>query len=126
MRFVDEFSLAHIVDLAASLGVAFVLAVLIGAERQWRQRSAGLRTNVLVAVGAAAFVSLGMRLNGASTDKGAPRTRPQPEARLPKPQPKPQISPTWQNFDYACKNARSRWPGRTPPRARSYLRVGKP
>jgi hypothetical protein len=31
---------------------------------QWRQRNAGLRTNVLVAVGAAAFVTLGMRLNG--------------------------------------------------------------
>jgi putative Mg2+ transporter-C (MgtC) family protein len=66
VRFIDQFSLVHIVDLAASLGVAFVLAVLIGAERQWRQRSAGLRTNVLVAVGAAAFVSLGMRLNGAT------------------------------------------------------------
>jgi putative Mg2+ transporter-C (MgtC) family protein len=33
-------------------------------QRQWRQRSAGLRTNVLVAIGAAAFVSLGMHLNG--------------------------------------------------------------
>lgn len=31
---------------------------------QWRQRSAGLRTNMLVSVGAAAFVSLGMRING--------------------------------------------------------------
>ncbi len=44
--------------------IAFVLATLIGAERQYRQRSAGLRTNVLVAVGAAAFVSIGSRLNG--------------------------------------------------------------
>jgi putative Mg2+ transporter-C (MgtC) family protein len=41
-----------------------VLATLIGAERQYRQRSAGLRTNVLVAVGAAAFVSIGVRLSG--------------------------------------------------------------
>lgn len=55
---------AAIIDLAASLGVAFVLAALVGAERQWRQRSAGLSTNVLVAVGAAAFVSLGARLGG--------------------------------------------------------------
>ncbi|MDT1130630.1 MgtC/SapB family protein, partial [Staphylococcus pseudintermedius] len=37
---------------------------MIGAERQYRQRTAGLRTNVLVAVGAAAFVDLGMRLAG--------------------------------------------------------------
>jgi putative Mg2+ transporter-C (MgtC) family protein len=35
---------------------AFVLGSLIGAERQWRQRTAGLRTNALVALGAAAFV----------------------------------------------------------------------
>ena len=49
----------------ASLALAFVLATLIGAERQWRQRTAGLRTNVLVAIGAAAFTDLGGRLLGA-------------------------------------------------------------
>jgi putative Mg2+ transporter-C (MgtC) family protein len=38
---------------------------LIGAERQYRQRSAGLRTNVLVSVGAAAFVDLANQLGGA-------------------------------------------------------------
>jgi putative Mg2+ transporter-C (MgtC) family protein len=48
-----------------ALAVAFVLGTLIGFERQWRQRNAGLRTNVLVAVGAAAFSDLGMRLLGA-------------------------------------------------------------
>ncbi|ACA20825.1 MgtC/SapB transporter [Methylobacterium sp. 4-46] len=48
------------VDSALSLLVAFLLGTLIGAERQYRQRTAGLRTNVLVAVGAAAFVDLGM------------------------------------------------------------------
>ena len=37
-----------------ALTVAFVLGTAIGFERQWRQRSAGLRTTVLVAVGAAA------------------------------------------------------------------------
>lgn len=46
------------------LGTAFVLGVAIGLERQWRQRSAGLRTNVLVATGAAAFVDLGLRTAG--------------------------------------------------------------
>ena len=49
----------------AGYAVSFVLATLIGLERQWRQRSAGLRTNVLVAVGAAAFSDLGLRLLGA-------------------------------------------------------------
>jgi putative Mg2+ transporter-C (MgtC) family protein len=47
------------------LAVAFGLGTMIGFERQWRQRSAGLRTNVLVATGAAAFADLGLRLLGA-------------------------------------------------------------
>ncbi len=45
--------------------LAFSLGLAIGFERQWRQRTAGLRTNVLVALGAAAFTDLGMRLLGA-------------------------------------------------------------
>jgi putative Mg2+ transporter-C (MgtC) family protein len=49
---------------ALAFAAAFVLATLIGFERQWRQRSAGLRTNVLVAIGAAAFADLGLRLRG--------------------------------------------------------------
>jgi len=52
---------AHTISL---LGVAFLLGTFIGAERQFRNRSAGLRTNVLVALGAASFVDLGMRLTG--------------------------------------------------------------
>ena len=56
---------------AISLAVAFGLGTLIGAERQYRQRNAGLRTAVLVAVGASAFVDLGMRLTGGD---GAVRT----------------------------------------------------
>lgn len=49
---------------AAALSTAFLLGGLIGLERQYRQRTAGLRTNVLVAVGAAAFVDLGGRVGG--------------------------------------------------------------
>jgi len=45
-----------------SLFVALLLGTIIGAERQYRQRNAGLRTNALVALGASAFVDLGMRL----------------------------------------------------------------
>lgn len=51
---------------ALTIWIAFLLGLAIGFERQWRQRTAGLRTNVLVATGAAAFVELGMRMNGAS------------------------------------------------------------
>lgn len=54
-----------LIKTVTALVTAFVLGGLIGFERQWRQRTAGLRTNVLVAVGAAAFVDLGMRVSGA-------------------------------------------------------------
>ncbi|MBR0847717.1 MgtC/SapB family protein [Bradyrhizobium diazoefficiens] len=65
MRFLTTFQLADFADTLVSLFTAFVLGTLIGAERQYRQRTAGLRTNVLVAVGAAAFVDLAMHLDGA-------------------------------------------------------------
>ena len=65
MRFLETFQTADFIDTLVSLSAAFVLGTLIGAERQYRLRSAGLRTNVLVAVGAAAFVDLAMHLAGA-------------------------------------------------------------
>ena len=64
MRFLTTFQLFDFLDTLVSLFTAFVLGTLIGAERQYRQRTAGLRTNVLVAVGAAAFVDLAMHLTG--------------------------------------------------------------
>jgi len=65
LQFIHTFQLEDFIDTLISLATAFVLGTLIGAERQYRQRSAGLRTNVLVCVGAAAFVDLGNRLTGA-------------------------------------------------------------
>jgi putative Mg2+ transporter-C (MgtC) family protein len=65
MRFTETFQLYDFLDTLVSLLTAFVFGTLIGAERQYRQRSAGLRTNVLVAVGASAFVDLAYRLGGA-------------------------------------------------------------
>src|ERR1700742_2199075 len=64
MRFLATFQTFDFLDTLASLMAAFVLGTLIGAERQYRQRTAGLRTNVLVAVSAAAFVDLAMHLTG--------------------------------------------------------------
>lgn len=46
------------------LGLALILGALIGAERQWRQRMAGLRTNALVAAGAAMFLMMGGLITG--------------------------------------------------------------
>ena len=64
MRFIQTFQLYDFLDTLVSLVTAFVFGTLIGAERQYRQRSAGLRTNVLVALGAAAFVDLANHLTG--------------------------------------------------------------
>jgi putative Mg2+ transporter-C (MgtC) family protein len=44
-----------ILDVFTRLGLALLLGTAIGFERQWRQRMAGLRTNALVALGAASF-----------------------------------------------------------------------
>lgn len=43
-------------EIALRLGTALLFGAIIGFERQWRQRMAGLRTNALVSVGAAGFV----------------------------------------------------------------------
>ncbi len=64
MRFLSTFDLDALINSAICLAAAFVFGTLIGAERQYRQRSAGLRTNALVAVGAAAFVDFGLRIGG--------------------------------------------------------------
>jgi putative Mg2+ transporter-C (MgtC) family protein len=54
------------VDFIVRILCAQLLGGAIGAERQWRQRMAGLRTNALVATGAALFVSLGVMIPGPS------------------------------------------------------------
>ncbi|PWB82303.1 MAG: methyltransferase [Methylocystaceae bacterium] len=64
MAALASFNAPEFLNTLVALAIALALGTLIGAERQYRQRTAGLRTNALVAVGAAAFVDLGMRLNG--------------------------------------------------------------
>src|SRR3954470_18592280 len=49
--------------LAAALGAA------IGIEREYRQKPAGLRTNILIAVGAALFTILSLTLTTAGEDQ---------------------------------------------------------
>lgn len=66
MRFIDNFHWLTWLDSLASVVAAFLLGAVIGFERQYRQRTAGLRTNVLVAVGAAVFVDLASHVNGSA------------------------------------------------------------
>lgn len=42
--------------------MAFVLGGLVGFERQWRQRNAGLRTNALVALGSSLYVLISVNI----------------------------------------------------------------
>lgn len=64
MEAINTINLSSLLDTLISLSSAFLLGSLIGIERQYRQRTAGLRTNVLVAIGAAAFVDMANRLSG--------------------------------------------------------------
>jgi putative Mg2+ transporter-C (MgtC) family protein len=63
MSIIQHLDLQASLNTLASLFIAFVLGAVIGLERQYRQRTAGLRTNVLVAVGAALFVDIAMRFH---------------------------------------------------------------
>ena len=65
-----DFDLLASLNTLVSLATAFALGAIIGLERQYRQRTAGLRTNVLVAVGAALFVDIAMRFH--ATYGGSP------------------------------------------------------
>lgn len=51
------------------LGVAAILGIAIGFERQWRQRAAGLHTSSLVAIGAALFALLDTLLKAGDTTR---------------------------------------------------------
>ena len=65
MKFMENLHSDNFFDSFLSLTAAFILGSLIGFERQYRQRTAGLRTNVLVALGAAIFVDIAVALHGA-------------------------------------------------------------
>jgi putative Mg2+ transporter-C (MgtC) family protein len=51
--------LSQTLDIAVRILVAILLGAAIGVERQWRLRTAGIRTNALVSAGAALFVVVG-------------------------------------------------------------------
>lgn len=56
------------IEFAIKLAVAFGLGAAIGFERQWQHRSAGLRTNTLVALGSAAYILISEVILGKSGD----------------------------------------------------------
>jgi putative Mg2+ transporter-C (MgtC) family protein len=60
-----------IFQFSERLFLALMLGALIGVERQWRQRMAGLRTNTLVSLGAAIFITMAVRIGGDATGRVA-------------------------------------------------------
>ncbi|MGY5355960.1 MgtC/SapB family protein [Wenyingzhuangia sp. IMCC45467] len=55
-------------DFIIRLIVALVAGLCIGFERQWRHKSAGLKTNMLVAAGSAIFVLLSVKFSELNED----------------------------------------------------------
>ena len=60
--------MTNYMDFIIRIGVAFLAGALIGIERQYRQSNAGLRTNILVSVGAAAFAILSFSMTFGTGD----------------------------------------------------------
>ena len=60
-----------IAEFALRLGMGLGCGALIGIERQWQARRAGLRTNALVATGATLFVLYAVVTNDSSPTRVA-------------------------------------------------------
>ncbi|WP_417523532.1 MgtC/SapB family protein [Marinovum sp.] len=62
-EFQNNFSVVPVGAALARLLAAVFLAGIIGAEREWRRKPAGLRTHILVSVAACLFVILGLEIS---------------------------------------------------------------
>jgi len=56
------------IEFTLRLLVAFAAGLLIGIEREWHHKAAGIRTNILVAIGSALFVLLSFKITETSGD----------------------------------------------------------
>jgi putative Mg2+ transporter-C (MgtC) family protein len=54
--------------LIERLSLAALLGGVLGLEREWHHKSAGLRTNILIAIGAALFTLMSIELTGDTGD----------------------------------------------------------
>lgn len=58
-------------EIGLRMGAALFLGFLIGLEREWRQKSAGLRTNMLVCLGSCVFLVIGLEILQKTTEDAA-------------------------------------------------------
>jgi putative Mg2+ transporter-C (MgtC) family protein len=54
-------------ELTQRLLLAALFGAALGAEREWRNKEAGLRTNILIAIGSALFTLMSIELTDAKT-----------------------------------------------------------
>ena len=59
--------LSPMCELIQRLLLAALLGGVIGLEREWRKKAAGLRTNILIAIGSALFTLMSIELTDAAT-----------------------------------------------------------
>lgn len=60
--FSSGFSRVPVAVAAARLMMAALLAGIVGFEREWRHKPAGLRTHILVAIAACLFIIIGLEM----------------------------------------------------------------
>lgn len=65
---VDAYTLTS--EILPRLGAAVLVAALVGFEREWRRKPAGLRTHMMVSLGAATFTLVSMELYQAIAHSG--------------------------------------------------------
>jgi len=65
-------------ELALRLVVAMLLGGLLGLEREWKSKPAGLRTHIMVALGATCLTLVGLELHAVLADDGRQVTRVDP------------------------------------------------
>jgi putative Mg2+ transporter-C (MgtC) family protein len=56
------------IELTQRLLLAALLGALLGLEREWKHKDAGLRTNILIAIGSALFTVMSIELTDAKGD----------------------------------------------------------
>src|SRR5690606_38146036 len=58
------FEAKEVLDFSIKIGIATVSGLLIGLEREYKGKSAGLKTNALVAIGSAVDVLISLKFQG--------------------------------------------------------------
>lgn len=56
-------------ELAIQILISFIIGSLIGLEREYRSKAAGLRTMIMICIGSTIFMQISLSIGGNSTDR---------------------------------------------------------